>query len=103
MNMPDAADIDALFQLPLSEFTAARNALAARLKKAGKAQEAAQIKSLAKPSMTAWAVNQLYWEHRDVFDILISAGRRLGREQAAQLSGKAADVRGALAQRKDAI
>ena len=36
------ADVDALFRLPLAEFTDARNALAARLKKSGRGDEAVQ-------------------------------------------------------------
>ena len=33
------ADVDALFRLPLAEFTGARNALAARLKKNGRGED----------------------------------------------------------------
>ena len=57
--------IDALFQLPLDEFTAARNALA---KEAGK--DAPALKQLTKPPVAAWAVNQLYWERRDDYEAL---------------------------------
>jgi hypothetical protein len=89
-------DIDALYKLPPSEFTAARNALAGRLKKASRADEADRIKALNKPSLPAWAVNQLYWRHRDVFDRLIDAGERLRTAQAAKLAGHAGDIRGAL-------
>jgi len=52
-------EIDALFKLPLGEFTPARNALAARLKKAGEQAEADAVKALPKPSVAAWVVNQL--------------------------------------------
>lgn len=92
MNGPSAAssDVDALFKLPLGEFTAARNALAAQLKKAGKQADAAEVKALTKPSVSAWAVNQLYWRQRGLFDRLIEAGDRLRRAQAQQLMGDAA-------------
>ncbi len=69
-------EIDALFKLPLGEFTPARNALAARLKKAGRQDEASEVKALPKPSVPAWVVNQLYWQHRKAFDRLIEAGDR---------------------------
>ena len=69
-------EIDDLFRLPLAEFTGARNMLASRLKKDGRANDAERIKLLAKPSVSAWAVNQLYWEHRDEFDQLIATGKR---------------------------
>src|SRR5262245_66154805 len=69
-------DLDALFSLPLAEFTAARNALATRLKKAGSPDEAEQVKALAKPPLSAWVVNQLYWNHGDAFKELIATGKR---------------------------
>ncbi|MEP6594233.1 MAG: hypothetical protein ABJC51_11100, partial [Acidobacteriota bacterium] len=56
------AEIDRLYQLPPEEFTAARNALA---KSAG--TEAAAIRQLAKPPLAAWAVNQVYWQQRDLY------------------------------------
>ena len=47
----DQLDVDGLFRLPLAEFTAARNALAARLKKAGRPSDADAVKALPKPSV----------------------------------------------------
>ena len=101
--MKPTADIDALFQLPPAEFTAARNALAGKLKKAGKDEEADRVKGLPKPSLPAWAVNQLYWRHRKAFDQLIEAGERFRTAQGAQLSGKNADLRGPLEARREAL
>ena len=98
-----APDLDALFKLPLVEFTAARNALASQLKKAGRAEEAEQLKALAKPSVSAWVVNQLYWRHRDAFERLITAGERFRSAQAAQLSGKGGDLREPLEARRTAL
>jgi hypothetical protein len=91
-------DIDALFRLPLGEFTSARNALSAQLKKDGRAAEAGEVKELAKPSISAWVVNQLYWQHRELFDRLLEAGERLRR---AQLRGDSA--RDAVTARRDAL
>ena len=96
-------DIDALFQLPLTEFTAARNALSTRLKKAGDAEEAARVKALPKPSAPAWAVNQLYLKHRIVFDQLLDAGEKFRKAQTAHLAGKAADIRTPLEARRAAL
>ena len=92
------ADIDALFKLPLGEFTSARNALSAQLKKDGRVAEAGAVKDLAKPSISAWAVNQLYWQQRKLFDRLLDAGERLRR---AQLRGDAS--RDASTARRDAL
>jgi hypothetical protein len=88
--------IDALYQLPLAEFTPARNALATRLRKSGKTPDADEVRSLVKPSIPAWAVNQVYWKHRATFDRLLSAGDRLRKAQSSTLAGKSGDVRGAL-------
>jgi methyl-accepting chemotaxis protein len=87
-------EIDELFKLPLTEFTVARNALAARLKKAGNRDEAERVKALSKPTLSAWAVNQLYWTHGDAFKELIAAGKRFG---------KADDMREVLNARREAI
>lgn len=97
------ADVDALFRLPLSEFTPARNALAGQLKKSGNTADAHRVKALPKPSVSAWAVNQLYWRHRKPFDHLIDTGEKFRHAQAAQLAGKHGDVRGTLEARRKAL
>ena len=97
------ADVNALFQVPLSEFTAARNALAAQLKRGGNDADANRVKALPKPSVSAWAVNQLYWRHRRPFEHLIDTGEQFRKAQAAQLAGKPADVRGTLDARREAL
>ena len=96
-------DVDALFRLPLAEFTSARNSLAARLKKDGQGNEAIRVKALVKPSITAWAVNQLYWMHREAFDRLIATSQRFRQAQSSLLAGKAADMRGPLEARHEAL
>jgi DNA repair exonuclease SbcCD ATPase subunit len=96
-------EIDELFQLPLGEFTAARNALAAKLKGDGDTEAAADVKALAKPSVSAWAVNQTYWRHRKEFEDFLTSGERLRKAQASQLSGKAADVRETLDAHREAL
>jgi hypothetical protein len=97
------SDTDSLFQLPLDEFTAARNALAAQLKKAGHGDEADQVKALVKPPVSAWAVNQLYWRHRKAFDRLLAAGERFRKAQANQLAGKDTELREPLEARRQAL
>jgi hypothetical protein len=89
MSAAPNPDVDALFKLPLEDFTSARNALAARLKKAGEGAQAAETKKLVKPSVSAWAVNQIYWRHRGLFDRLIDAGDRVRRAQG-QLTSESA-------------
>ena len=82
--------LDRLYRLPLSEFVTARNALA---KESG--ADAAEIRSLQKPSLPAWAVNQLYWQRRDIYDDLIARAQDLRATHDATLGGKRADLRGA--------
>ena len=82
------ADLDQLFQLPLSEFTAGRNALA---KRAGK--DGATIKALQKPPVAAWAVNQLFFKDRDRYEALIAASTDMRRTHKAVLEGKKGDLR----------
>ena len=94
--MPAASDIDALFQLPLTEYTAARNALAASLKAAGRAKNALAVKDLPKPPLSAWTVNQLYWRHRRAFDRLMAAGERLQKAEVSRLAGRGGGLRAAL-------
>jgi len=96
-------DVDALYRLPLAEFTAARNTLAARLKQGGRRNEADFVKTLGKPPVSAWAVNQLYWNHRDAFDRLIATRERFRQAQNSRLSRKAADMRSALDARREAL
>jgi flagellar biosynthesis GTPase FlhF len=102
MAAPDSGKgkIDDLFQLPLAEFTPARNALATVLKKSGDTAEAERVKALVKPSLSAWVANQLYWHHRTAFDQLITAGDQFRAAQAAQLAGKPADLRAPLEARR---
>jgi hypothetical protein len=86
-------DIDRLFGFPLSEFTGARNALVRELRKAGRKDEAAEIRSLRKPSATVWAVNQLARSEPERVAELIKAGDALRKAQRDVLGGKEADVR----------
>ena len=84
--------IDALFQLPLDEFTQKRNALAKEL--AGESKK--QVKFLTKPPLPIWAVNQLYWHDRPTYNALIDASEKLRtahRSLLSGLSGPKADIR----------
>lgn len=88
--MAKESEIDELFQLPLNEFTAARNALA---KSAGK--DGAAIRALTKPPLAAWAVNQVYWKDPDTYEALIAAANEMRQTHRSVLEGKTADLRSA--------
>lgn len=81
--------IDDLYQLPLTEFTSARNALVKTVRGA----DATHVRKLQKPTVVAWAVNQVYWQARATLDKLMKAGERLRKAQIAALTGKPADLR----------
>jgi hypothetical protein len=91
-------EIDALFRIPLAEFTAVRNAIVARLRKSGRTDDAERVKSLAKPPAPAWAVNQLYWENPKAFDQLIAVTERVRKAQTGQIRN--ANVRDLLNEKK---
>jgi hypothetical protein len=84
------ADVDRLFQLPTQEFTKARNALAAEAGSQG-----AAIRRLQKPPIAAWAVNQLFWKRRAVYDALVESAETLRHAHKAVLTGRHGDIRGA--------
>ena len=81
--------IDDLYQQPLDEFVAARAALAKTLSGA----DAQRVKRLVKPTVVPWAVNQVYWRARRVFDALLATGSSVRKAQVAALEGRKADVR----------
>jgi hypothetical protein len=80
-------DLDALFQTPLAEFTKTRNALA---KAAGADGDA--IRKIDKPTAAAWAVNQIYWRHRRIYDRLVRTSSRVRAAHALILKGKRVDL-----------
>jgi hypothetical protein len=97
------ADVDALFKVPLPEFIGARKTLAAQLKKEGRTNDAELVQTLAKPPISAWAVNQLYWNYRAAFDRLIATGQRFRKAQTSRQSAKVVDMREALEARREAL
>lgn len=91
--MAPQQDIDRLFNLPLEEFTAARNSLVRELRKSGRKEDADEVRSLKKPPATAWAVNQVARREPAKVAELIRAGDALRKAQRDVLGGKTADVR----------
>ena len=75
-----ADEADDLYALPLEEFTQARNELAKRL-------EDPSIKELKKPSVSAWAANQLARKREVDVRRLLRAGERLEQAQRGIVGG----------------
>jgi hypothetical protein len=94
-----------LFGLPLDQFTNQRNALAKELRQEGRRDEAAAVAKLRKPSVAAWAVNQLVRTQRRDVDVLLEAGDALQRAQADLLAhrGDSATLRRAVEAERAAV
>jgi len=94
-------EIGRLFELPPEEFTAARDELAKRLAGEGRSEQSKAIKALRRPTVAAWAVNQLARRRPAEIEELLKAGASLRRAQRKVLSGvRGADFREASEERR---
>lgn len=73
----DESEVIALYRLPLSEFTPARDKLSAELASRGEKEAAKEVKGLRKPTVAAWAVNRLAHESPDEMTELFELRERL--------------------------
>jgi hypothetical protein len=80
--------VDELYGLPLDRFVAERTALAKELRAEGKRDEAAAVAGLKKPSVAAWAVNQLVRTQGAGLAELFDAGDALRAAQSDVLAGR---------------
>lgn len=95
---------DDLYGLPLAGFTPARDALAKELAAAGDGDAAAAVRKLRKPSVPAWAVNQLARRHPAEMAALFEAGDALERAHRLVLQGgDPASMRDATAREREAV
>jgi len=84
-----AGEIDRLYALPLEEFTAERDELAKRLRTNGDRDAATAVKALKKPSVAAWAVNQVRRDRPDDVRRLLEITEELHRVYAGLSSAGA--------------
>jgi hypothetical protein len=80
--------IDELFAVAPEEFVAARDALANELRSEGDGRGAADVKKLRRPTVAAWAVNQVARRHPRDVEELLSAGDDLREAQRRAMTGK---------------
>lgn len=98
-----AREAEALYGLPASEYTKARNARAKELRP-DEPELAAVVAKLPKPSAAAAAVNRLARDEPSEIRALVQAGRRLREAQEAAVAGKSsADLQVALREHRDAL
>jgi len=100
MRYDDA--VASLFQGPLAQFVAERKRLAGELKAAGDKDAAARLAKLARPPISAWVVDQLWWYARAAFEALFETAQQLRdgkleamaahRDAIARLRGEATKI-----------
>jgi len=76
-----------LYELPPEDFTRARDERAKALRKEGRRDEADAVKALRKPTVAAWALNQLARRRADDVERLLAAGEELRAAQEELLAG----------------
>ena len=82
MTYDDA--VTALYRAPLDAFVVERKRLSLELKQAGDKGGAALLSKNPRPSVSAWVVNQLWWEARTEFDELFASGTRVRSGQLTE-------------------
>jgi hypothetical protein len=98
------AGVDDLYALDPTEFTAARDRLAAELRTGGDKAAAAEVKALRRPTVTAWALNQLARRHRDELQALLAASAEVAQAQAeASTSGDPTAFRRLTKERRELV
>jgi hypothetical protein len=102
MASVDAGD---LYGLALDRFIPERASLVRALRSEGEREQAAAVGALRKPSVAAWAVNQLIRTQPRESEELFAAGDALREVQDGVLAGSAnaRDLRSAAARERDAV
>src|SRR5258708_2726794 len=80
-------ELERLYALPPAAFTAARNELAARLRREGRRDAAAEVKALPRPTASSWATSRLMRLEPERFRALLAA--RGQARPGERLAGKA--------------
>ncbi len=83
----DLAGVDELYQLDPAKFVAARNELAKRLRNDGHRDSAEVVRRLKRPTVVAWALNQVARREPADIEKLLGAGAAVRDAQAAVLGG----------------
>jgi hypothetical protein len=87
LSKPVEQAADELYELPPAEFTRARDERAKALRNQGQRAEADAVKALRKPTLAAWALNQLARRRAKELERLLAAGDALRAAQEELLAG----------------
>lgn len=88
--------LDELFRAPLGEFTGLRRTLVDKLRKQGKAAQAKEVAALKKPTLSAWVVNQLYFQAPEQWAQLTRLGAELQQLYTDMAQGGSSEKRSLL-------
>lgn len=78
---------EALFRAPHGDFVTERKRLAGELKASGDKAGATKLGKVARPPVSAWAVNQAWWNAKPAFDAFLETAKRV---RGGDLQGLAA-------------
>jgi hypothetical protein len=97
--------VDELYALPLERFVPERDLLAKQLRADGRREDARRVAGLTKPSVVAWAVNQVVRAQRAGAERLWEAGDAVLETQGRVVAGEASgqDLRSAIEAEREAL
>ena len=90
MTLDEAVDL--VYGAALEAFVSERARLARELRDSGEREAAEQVAKLKKPTVAAWALNQLSRRQRRDVDLLLDAGHRLRQAQEGVVGGADREV-----------
>lgn len=90
-------ELDRLYAAPLDRFTEVRNEVAQELRDAGDDAASKEVKKLKKPSVAAWAVNQLARETPEDIEQLFEIQARVAN------AASASELRGVARERREVV
>jgi hypothetical protein len=82
-GMDTSEELDALFAVPLEDFTAERDRIAKELSASGEKDAARAVKSIRKPSIVVWTLNQLARTGSERLRALFETGENMRRSLEA--------------------
>lgn len=98
------AEIGRLYELRPEEFVAGRDELGRRLRESGDRAAAERVRRLRRPTVAAWAVNQVARRQPDLVAELLQTGDKLRQAQRRALSGlRDSGLRPAAAERRKVL
>jgi hypothetical protein len=98
--MPEQ-DTDELYKVPLAEFVRARDTISARRRAAGDKDGAAEVKRVRRPTLPAWAANQVVWHAPSEWQRLQAAAGALRRGH--ETGASADELRRASREQREAL